>query len=389
LLSPGTELEGAKGVYRVVRLVKKGGMGLIYEGESSEGLRVAIKIPNPEGDLASLSQRLRCEIEALKRLDHRCIVRFVDEGLLPWRIRNYELPFLVMEYVSGRRLSEVGRLELVEGLRVFLRILEAVAHMHRREVVHGDIKPSNVILADRPVLIDFGTAMTERCVPSRKLYLTRRWASPEQLERGEVSKASDVYQLGMLLYYILTGDRSGEGRPKPSLFPERVREGTVKIVAKALSRDPGSRFKDADEMLEAFREALREYVVGVVIYEGVEKEFDDYIRIGRVFGNDLVIDDPRKHVHARHCAIVRRGSKFYLLQGEFSPTTKGLKRVGIHTYNLPHVFREGAYILVKDEIELKDGDTIALCYSPLKGPYKVLKFKMKPLFNESSLTEHV
>ena len=71
------------------------------------------------------------------------------------------------------------------------------------------------------------------------------------------------------------------------------------------------------------------------------------------------------------------------MQGEFRVTQRGLERVKLHSYNLPHVLREGSYIPVRDAMELRDGDIIALCYSPSKGPYKVLEFRVRPLLEEA------
>jgi len=201
----GSIVVGRRGRYRLLGEIHRSEMSLIYVGERvADGLRVAVKFPLRKGDrLDELrAERLRVEIDVLKSLSHDGIVRYVDEG-------DGEL-FLVMDYVEGVPLSRVGRMEAGRALRVFKRIMEAVAFLHEMGYVHGDVKPGNVILrGDRPILIDFGTARRvgyERPTVYSSSFLTPDWAAPEEFKGGSAAPETDVYHLGELLFFMLTGE---------------------------------------------------------------------------------------------------------------------------------------------------------------------------------------
>jgi len=354
---------GRRGRYRLLREIRRSEMSVIYAGERvGDGLRVAVKFPLRRGDgLDGLrAERLRVEIDVLRGLSHEGIVRYVDEGA--------DELFLVMEYVEGVPLSRVGRMEAGRALRVFKRIMEAVAYLHEVGYVHGDIKPSNVILrGDRPVLVDFGTARrvgsevpTSYGVP----FLTPEWAAPEELERRYAAPETDVYHLGELLFFMLTGENPkrymrGWEPPDPSRFGLGGRVSS--FIVKAMAPSPADRYRSVREaMAELFRRA-------VVVYRGREYEVRDRLTIGRAEGNDLVVEDPRRHVHRRHCVILYSNGRYYIepCVSEWS------ERI-----NYPYVRRGGSYIKVESRLELRDGDVIALCYRPERGPYIELPFRI-------------
>ncbi|MCH9681246.1 MAG: serine/threonine protein kinase [Deltaproteobacteria bacterium] len=202
---PGTP--ESVGGYRIVRRLGRGGMGEVFLGEGGGGDRVAIKVLAAELHHPDFVRRFACEREILSTLDHPHIARLRDGGNL-----TDGRPYMVMEYISGVQLQrhcETG-LGLSERLELFVEVCVAVAYAHRRRVLHLDIKPHNVLVAEAgvPVLVDFGVA--RRMVGGAEVAagscpLTPQYASPEQLRGGPLTPASDIYSLGVMLYRLTSG----------------------------------------------------------------------------------------------------------------------------------------------------------------------------------------
>jgi eukaryotic-like serine/threonine-protein kinase len=207
------------GNYRVVEEVGRGGMAVVYLAERADGLfqqRVALKLLLLRfGAVASLGRRhFDQERQILASLNHPGIARLIDGGVTPTGV-----PYLTMEYVRGVTLDrhcDDNRLSLEERLRLFVQVADAVNYAHRHLIVHRDLKPSNIVVdAEGAVkLLDFGIAkllkadaMPSAAPVTRDLgaLMTLEYASPEQARGEPVTTATDVYQLGLLLYELLTG----------------------------------------------------------------------------------------------------------------------------------------------------------------------------------------
>ncbi len=204
------------GPYRLKRQLARGGMGTVWLAERADGLvhrPVALKLPRGAWRRSGLSERMAREREILASLNHAHIARLYDAGLTA-----DGKPYLALEYVEGRPIDEharENRLDVRSCVRLFLQVTDAVAHAHARLVVHRDLKPTNILVTPEGEvrLLDFGiaklleqgeereTALTE--ISGRAL--TPAYASPEQIEGGPISVASDVYSLGVVLYELLTG----------------------------------------------------------------------------------------------------------------------------------------------------------------------------------------
>ncbi len=218
-------LPEAIGPYRILRLLGKGGMGSVYLAERDDETfhkQVAVKVVNRGIDDANLLNRFVYEREILASLDHPHIAQLLDGGTT-----SDGRPYLVMEYVDGipitsycdqHQISTEGRLVL------FRTVCRAVHFAHQNLVVHRDLKPTNILVTDQgegPVsamvkLLDFGIAKLldenalRRTAPVTQTGLrlmTPEYASPEQVRGEAITTASDVYQLGVLLYELLTGHR--------------------------------------------------------------------------------------------------------------------------------------------------------------------------------------
>jgi serine/threonine protein kinase/Tfp pilus assembly protein PilF len=204
------------GSYRLVRLLGRGGMGVVFLAERDDRQfekQVALKLlPLGIGSTEAM-QRFLLERQILARLEHPGIARLLDGG-----VTEDGTPYYVMEYVEGLPIDDycdASRLTVAARLELFLKVCDAVDHAHRHLVVHRDLKPNNILVtSDGEVkLLDFGIArMLDRersaggsTVTGQAHPMTLAYASPEQVRGAPITTASDVYSLGVLLYKLLTG----------------------------------------------------------------------------------------------------------------------------------------------------------------------------------------
>ena len=272
-------MERSVGNYTLEQPLGHGGMGSVWLARRGDGRfegRAAIKFL----DLALIDaqgvERFRQEGEVLARLDHANIARLIDAG-----VTDHGQPYLVLEYVEGEALDRwcVSRsLDIRARVRLFLEVLAAVAHAHSKLILHRDLKPANILVTPdgRVKLLDFGTAKILDISAAAPVVhtaaepeaFTLDYASPEQVQGGEVTTATDVYALGVILYELLTGRHPTataalmpiakaraivETEPAPSL-----RGDLDNILAMALRKAPGERYQTA----EAFADDLHRYLNG-------------------------------------------------------------------------------------------------------------------------------
>lgn len=257
-LAPGTRL----GPWRLTGLVGRGGMGQVYRAERADGafhMDAAVKVIRLRRD-RRLRSRLTVERQLLARLDHPNIARILDGGTT-----DDGQAWLVMEWISGRDLhrcrDEPGG-DPEACLARFLRLAEAVSHAHQRQVVHGDIKPANVRVGEdgRVRLLDFGVARLvageEEDPHNRIRALTPAWSAPELRAGDPVSTQSDLWSLGALLYWMLTGERfDSDLADTPRVLTERLgrdcprREDLAAIIITASARRPEERYPSAADLI--------------------------------------------------------------------------------------------------------------------------------------------
>ncbi|MGZ5021048.1 MAG: protein kinase domain-containing protein [Chthoniobacterales bacterium] len=202
------------GAYELVRELGRGGMGTVWLARRADQhfeKLVAIKLLKRGTDTDEVLSRFQAERQILARLDHPNIARLLDAGTT-----DDGLPYFVMEYVDGARLTDFVReekLSLGERLRLFLKICGAVQFAHQNLVVHRDLKPGNILVTPEcePKLLDFGVAKLlaagddawQMTMAGRERF-TPGYASPEQVRGEPITTVSDVYSLGALLYEMLT-----------------------------------------------------------------------------------------------------------------------------------------------------------------------------------------
>ncbi|HKY91674.1 MAG TPA: serine/threonine-protein kinase [Nevskiaceae bacterium] len=207
------------GPYRLINLLGRGGMGEVWSARRIDGSldrTVALKLPSTDVITGSLRQRLQRERDILASLSHPHIAQLYDAG-----VATDGQPFLALELIEGQpidRHCREHRLGIDARLALFQQVLGAVRFAHSRLVVHRDLKPSNILVtADGQVkLLDFGIAKllddpsgTHASALTRLAgaAMTPEYAAPEQLAGGDVSVATDVFALGVILFELLTGQR--------------------------------------------------------------------------------------------------------------------------------------------------------------------------------------
>lgn len=271
----GDDLAGQLvGHWRIVERIARGGLATVYRAAREGGefeQAGAFKVLRRGLDTDDIVGRFRAERQILSSLEHPAIARILDGGAMP-----DGRPYLVLEYVDGQPITqhcESRGLALQERLRLLIQVLRALHHAHTHLVVHRDVKPSNVLVSasGHVKLLDFGIAklldggdVIRASVLTRTgvALLTPGYASPEQRAGRTVTTASDIYQVGLVLFELVTGRRPSEGStdspmdlPRPSEVLRgtplgRVAKGDLDaIVGKATHRDPELRYRSADDMV--------------------------------------------------------------------------------------------------------------------------------------------
>ena len=219
-------MEARIGPYRIIDTLGRGGAGTVYLAERVEGDQkplVALKVLRRGLDTDDLLERFTVERQILATLDHPDVARLLDAGAT-----EDGRPYLVMEHVDGEPITEhcgTRGLSVEERLGLFVRVARAVHHAHGSLIVHRDLKPTNVLVAEDGTLklLDFGIAklldphaLAGKGPKTRTgtRLLTPGYASPEQRRGEPVTPASDIYQLGLLLYELLTGVAAYEAAGK-------------------------------------------------------------------------------------------------------------------------------------------------------------------------------
>jgi serine/threonine-protein kinase len=269
------------GRYQLERVLGKGAMGIVYEAlDPKLHRKVAIKTilinQLDEETAKDFSMRFVREAHAVARLNHPNIVQVYDFG------EEAGIAFLVMEFIKGTELkSSLAGNQLIdrkECVRVMCELLDALDFAHKAGVIHRDIKPTNVMLDSqgRVKLTDFGVA---RITDSDKTSVEKTQAgtvvgspaymSPEQIQGLRIDGRTDIFSVGIILYQGLTGQKpfSGEGAwtvqkkimqeepPSPSSLNVTVSPEFDRVVAKALAKNPDSRFQTAREFAHALQRA--------------------------------------------------------------------------------------------------------------------------------------
>ncbi|WP_318945190.1 serine/threonine-protein kinase [Marinobacter sp.] len=265
------------GRYEIERELGRGAMGVVYLGKDPKIARpVAIKTLSytqyEPAELKDLKARFFREAEAAGRLNHPAIVTVYDVG------EEADLAFIAMDYAPGKPLSHYGKADRLLPLSVVLELMatvaDALAYAHQQKIVHRDIKPGNLIYdakSGQLKITDFGIAKITDDSRTRtgSVMGSPLYMSPEQLKGQKVTGASDLYSLGVTLYKLVSGETPHSGdtlanltyqilnkRPRSvKTFNPDLPPGVVRVINKAIQREPAKRFDSAGAMAEALRRA--------------------------------------------------------------------------------------------------------------------------------------
>jgi serine/threonine protein kinase/class 3 adenylate cyclase len=313
---------------RILHRVTQGGLAPVYKAIARDGssdVPVAVKVlTGDQGEHGNLRAKFIQEARAVQRLKHDGIVRIRE-------VRNETTPpYIVMDWVEGKPLDEFAKeLSLQEKLRLLIETCSIVEFAHGLGVIHGDLKPSNIIVnthTKRPVVIDFGLSYSERDDPKATERSTRPaqgtpiYMAPEQIDgKHPINQATDVYSLGIIIYELfvgkppfkyptvqqLRGAHLHEDPPLPVLENRDVPEPIQRICLKGIEKSPADRYATIAELkadLGAVSEGKPVKVRPRVYNNLIETRATNHLNaISEWFDRSLITE--REHIGLTHAYV--------------------------------------------------------------------------------------
>jgi len=382
-------------------------MGLVWRAKLRDGKRrLVVKEPHAKGsDEEIATDRLKFESDLLQYLNDETnigtadvnqliashVVRYVD------RATAGEKPLLILEFVEGPSLTTAFKRAMPEKTCLIHTsiLLNVVMALHRKGIIHRDISAGNVLFhPDRGmVLIDFGTSLLSRQIagvknPDRGEVIFKRGFTAPELLQGHSDERSDVFSVGAIMFLLLTGKNPADFMSNSQVLQKAacelnpsVSHQASGIIQAAMSPDPRTRFLSPSQMLLAIEDLRKPAVVsGARIVFGHTNFLitSPYTEIGRQhvcdkqcrslgFSNppQILLADPRKYIEKHHARIwVQSGGNFSI---------EDLKTVnGTAVRSASGDFRT---VNSLEKVSLRDNDTVALAYTPKRGPYIIFEFK--------------
>lgn len=332
--------------------IARGGMGQIFRGHDNKGNVVAIKeiLPEFASDWSILS-RIEKEVEFLVKVEHPSIVKLYSAFL----DKNTQCYYIVMEMVDGLNIEQYvsrnGAFSEEEAVSVMLKVLDALQCVHNAHIVHRDIKPSNIMIREdgRVCLLDFGVAKDMDYGGNTvigSIIGTSGYMSPEQAEGYSINSLSDIYSLGCVFFYMLTGHHAfntlasdfetrdailTQKFPKLSKYNKNASPKIQKVLDKATDRNMMQRYQNCYEFMAALSNGTN------VSHSGMTS-VPIMLSVGRE-RCDIIVNDKECKISRHHADIELKeftGGKYYVFTDcSANGTIVNGKAVKKTTVNIP------------------------------------------------------
>lgn len=306
--------------YEIISKIGQGGIAEIFKARQiSLDRHVAIKIlfSNLMSD-PDIVNRFNLESTTIARLNHPNIVHVIDKGEADGRF------YFIMEHVDGTSFKDIitsDRYDIRQKLAIIVMVLKGLDYAHKNGVIHRDIKPANILL-DRhgnALVADFGIAHIAGKAPSENtssdiVMGTIAYMSPEQkTSSANVSPASDIYSVGVMIYEILVGFRPLGRFKLPTEVDPTISSVYDDIIKKCLAQDPGERFQKAVDLKDAILNALSKESQAVAAIANVEMGVESFIGKGQFldtlketkYSSTMLVENKESH----ELFIIKRSDK--------------------------------------------------------------------------------
>lgn len=312
--------------------IAKGGMGQIFKGKDEYGNTIAVKEILPEfANDWSIISRIEKEVEFLVKVDHPSIVKLHAA----FKDSSTDCYYIVMEYVEGVNIEQYvvrhGAIDPEKAVDLMVKILDAMQCVHNEHIIHRDIKPSNIMIRDNGTicLLDFGVAKDVAPSNGRSLTVmgsiigTNGYMSPEQADGYAIDYRSDIYALGCVLYYMLTGHHAfntlasefetkdaiiNNEFPRLSKYKSGLPEELQRILDRATAKNMTKRYSSCYEFMSDLRN-------GTHVSNAGHGMIPLKVSIGRTMC-DIIMTDPECKISRHHADIElveHTGGKYYIL----------------------------------------------------------------------------
>ncbi len=308
--------------YTTKSIIGRGGMGCVYDAEDNSARRVALKMmSNAVTCYPEYRALFTSEVETLKKMNHPSVVKIVGE---PYSDAAGNM-YLPMEFIQGQTIEQYvvshGPMPEDRAIAMMSDILDAMQYVHSQKCIHRDIKPSNIMIRDTGgiCIIDFGIAKDAKIGATGKtvghIIGTDGYMSPEQASGLNIDIRTDIYSLGCILFYMLTGHHAitkksnsyetmlavlHDSVPPPSSLMPTISQHTDSVVLRAVDKNMMHRYQSCYE----FRQALHApYDTPVGGYGGGGGAYHDRptVTVGRSSDNDIVMSS--QYVSGHHLTI--------------------------------------------------------------------------------------
>ncbi len=362
------------GDYKILKFFASGGhtdIFLGYHKDYSPNWENLVTIKkSKENYKEAMREQIRNEAMILSNLHCVYAPKFIE-----WDQDNEE--YIIMEYLIGKSLDNIKKIRRMDMIDLTLELLDAIECLHSHNIVHRDFKPGNVIVGNKVTLIDFAIAaeLIQGCyvIPTG----TPLYSPPESYEQGSCNPEVDIFGLGAIMYFMLTGQDpvSLEGiidssffyamyslvtrkNPLKAVLKDKINDGELSnIVAECLNEDPMTR-PSIDQIRSVVRERERRpriFVQGITHFL-----LKDHITVGTSIDCDIRINDIGDCIDEVHAIIQREGDSWYIMDDN--------SRNGLFVLKADKFFKV-------EETPLFDGSYVSLAYSDRKGPHISLRFR--------------